>query len=619
MNPPSSTPQDEATTSTTIENPMSHIPKHDVTVFAPCACGWVPERLKEFMHDQHNQRRLTMDAFVMETEEQGATSMSSMPTYQDPDDSTYAPPPVQEDMDRSTSSQYTERYDCLNFALVCDRLASALGTALLQDFKIKDKHGKPLIMDKSKVRREKEKCRQEVLRKRLDDTNLLAFSFDGRKDDTLTIDKIDEKYHTRMVKEPHLVILREPNSELIGYVRLEHETAEYKTTKLNGFFNDKNISLDALIGICTDGEPTNTGPHGGIIRRFELLLKRPLHWFVCLLHFNELPFRHLFEALDKSTSTGPRSATGKLSRQIETCETLPVVDGFQKIELQNMPPAPEKIEFSTDSKYLYDMAHAISSGVVPVDLANIKPGKIVHSRWLTKAARLLRLYVTTENPDANLRILVEFIIKCYVPMYFNIKYYSSVVYGSALFFKFIGWSRFLEPRLRKIVNQVIKDNSYYAHSENILLSMLFDDSKEKRDCAIKKILRYRTDVDEPMELRVYKKPDINFNCTSYTEMINLNDINIVFEPPFTRSIPYDTLKEYLNQDDPPFNDPKIPSHIQGTERHVQLLASVSKRVIPENVEAVMATTLESRAKLPRLERELSIKELLVFGNGNCRC
>ncbi|XP_053967750.1 uncharacterized protein LOC128869240 [Anastrepha ludens] len=137
------------------------------------------------MRDQHNQRRLTIDAFVMETEEQGATSMSSMPTYQDPDDSTYAPPPVQEDMDRSTSSQYTERYDCFNFALVCDRfgvpdrVASALGTAILQDFKIKDKHGKPLIMDKSKVRREKEKCRQEVLRKRLDDTNLLSYNLGG--------------------------------------------------------------------------------------------------------------------------------------------------------------------------------------------------------------------------------------------------------------------------------------------------------------------------------------------------------------------------------------------------------------------------------------------------------
>lgn len=285
-----------------------------------------------------------------------------------------------------------------------------------------------------------------------------------------------------------------------------------------------------------------------------------------------------------------------------------MVNGFEKIALENMPPVAEKHEFSTDSKYLYNMAHAISNGEVSVDLANIKPGKIVHSRWLTKAARLLRLYVTMKNPPNNLKTLVEFIIKVYVPMYFNIKYYSSAVYGSVLFFKFIKWSRFLAPNLLNIVNQVIKDNSYFAHSENILLSMLFDDRKEKRDSAIKKILRYRTDVEDPSELRVYKKPNINFYCTEYTEMINLNDINNVFEPPFTRDIAYDTLKEYLNQDDPPFLDPKIPSHIQGTEQHVQLLAGVSKRVIPENVEGVMATTLESRAKLPRLESKKDFRQ-----------
>lgn len=298
---------------------------------APCTCGLVPDRLKEFIHDQHNQRRLTISAFVMETEEQGATTMSSMPTVADTDDSTYAPP--QEDMDiadQSTSSHYTSRYDAFNFALVVDRfgipnrVASAMATALCQDLGIKDDHDAPLIMDKSKVEREKQKCRREVLRKRLDDTNLLAFSFDGRKDDTLTRAKIGEHYHTKMVKEPHLVILREPNSKLIGYARLEHEDAEYKTAKLNEFFNDKEIPLDALIAICSDGEPTNTGKNNGIIRQFELLLKRPLHWFVCLLHFNELPFRHLFDALDKSSTTGPTTATGKLSNQIETCETLPV-------------------------------------------------------------------------------------------------------------------------------------------------------------------------------------------------------------------------------------------------------------------------------------------------------
>jgi len=87
--------------------------------------------------------------------------MSSMPTYQDPDDSTYALPSVQEDMDSRTSSQYTERYDCFNFALICDRfgvpdrVASALGTALFQDFKMKDKHGKPLIMENRKFTEKK--------------------------------------------------------------------------------------------------------------------------------------------------------------------------------------------------------------------------------------------------------------------------------------------------------------------------------------------------------------------------------------------------------------------------------------------------------------------------------
>ena len=104
---------------------------------------------------------------------------------------------------------------------------------------MKDQHGKPLIMDKSKVRREREKCRRKVLRKKFDDSNLIAFSFDGRKDDTLTREKVNDNYHSKMVKEPHLVILSEPNSRLIGFARQEGESSEYKASKLNEFFNEK--------------------------------------------------------------------------------------------------------------------------------------------------------------------------------------------------------------------------------------------------------------------------------------------------------------------------------------------------------------------------------------------
>ena len=98
-----------------------------------------------------------------------------------------------------------------------------------------------------------------------------------------------------------------------------------------------------------------------------------------------------------------------------------------------MPPDLDPFELSTDSKYLYKMANAISNGVVPADLSHIKPGPIAHSRWLTKANRLLRLYVSTENPSRNLKILATHIMKVYAPMHFNIKYYNSVVFGSVLF------------------------------------------------------------------------------------------------------------------------------------------------------------------------------------------
>lgn len=106
---------------------------------------------------------------------------------------------------------------------------------------------------------------------------------------------------------------------------MEKEDSAHKFIKLIEFFDGKQLSMDALIAICSDGEPANTGIHTGILRRFELHLKRPLHWFICLLHFNELPFRHLFENSEKSSTARPRATTGNLSKKIaEAIEKLQV-------------------------------------------------------------------------------------------------------------------------------------------------------------------------------------------------------------------------------------------------------------------------------------------------------
>lgn len=290
---------------------------------------------------------------------------------------------------------------------------------------------------------------------------------------------------------------------------------------------------------------------------------------------------------------------------------MQVVADFEAIPLENMPPIMDdrhEHELSTDVKYLYKMANGISNGFISADLANIKPGPVVHSRWLTKASRLLRLYVTTNTPSFNLKTLAIYIIRAYVPMYFNIKYYSSVVYGSALLSKFIRWTRYLQSNLRDIIDGVIQSNSYFAHPENIILSMLFDDRKAIRDRAMNKILYYRDKLYDPTKLRAYKKCKINFNASDYTDMVDINDDTILSEPAFTRNIPYDHLLEYLDLDEPPLPDPRIPMHIQGTERHVQLLTSVSKRHIEKNREGVMAVTIESREKVPRMESKKDLQK-----------
>lgn len=188
-------------------------------------------------------------------------------------------------------------------------------------------------------------------------------------------------------------------------------------------------------------------------------------------------------------------------------------------------------------------------------------------------------------------------------MYFNIKYYNSAIYGSALLGKFIQWTQYLPDNLRAIVNPVIQNNCYFAHSENVLLTMLFDDRKDIRKLALQKILNFRDEYDST-ELRAYVKPKVNFDCTDYVHMIDLEDKAMLSEPPFTRSIPYEHLQQYLEDDEdegPPLTDPLTPCHIQGTERHVQLLASVAKRSIEKNREGIMASTSESREKLPRME------------------
>ena len=143
-------------------------------------------------------------------------------------------------------------------------------------------------------------------------------------------------------------------------------------------------------------------------------------------------------------------------------------------------------DLSTDQDLLLKFCNDISAGIVPIDLACRKPGPLTHSRWLTAAIRILRLYVATIDCPSQLLDLATFIVKVYAPVWFSIKCKSFLKDGPIHLWKMIQFSRYLPNDQKTIVDRVIQTNAYFAHPENILLAMVFDDREHIRMLGLKK-------------------------------------------------------------------------------------------------------------------------------------
>ena len=228
--------------------------------------------------------------------------------------------------------------------------------------------------------------------------------------------------------------------------------------------------LNHVLVLGCDGMVVNTGVHNRVLRCLELKIGRSVQWAICQLHFNELPLRHLFESLDDPIS-GPSSYTGCIEKSLKACELLPVVT----FELVNCTlPSVDISNLSKDQRYLRDIALAISSGICPSGLAKRDPGPLNMSRWLTRANRILRLYVSATEPSDNLRTIAEFVLRVYVPSWFHINIHPDTWMDfdaePSWYHPFIISSRYLDQVNRNVIDPVISRNAYFASPENILLT-----------------------------------------------------------------------------------------------------------------------------------------------------
>ena len=135
------------------------------------------------------------------------------------------------------------------------------------------------------------------------------------------------------------------------------------------------------------------------------------------------------------------------------------------------------------------MAVMMGPSAINKDLELLEVGGLSHARWLTLACRILRYYISLEHPSISLATLAEFCIKVYFPNWFEIKNKLRITDGAKKFYNMVQRVLlFPNKKVTQIALKVLKRNAFFAHQENILLSMLAGDDKMVRHLAVSKIL-----------------------------------------------------------------------------------------------------------------------------------
>jgi len=487
---------------------------------------------------------------------------------------------------------------------VSDRATAIIASSVLQDFGIITDTDTSSVIDKSKIRREKSLVRRSLIKQFTPPKESWGIFFDGRKDETFSVENLNDKRFRRTIKEEHYSLVQEPESVYIGHVSPSSSSAADISRSIITFLDEHSFSLENLEVVGCDGTVTNTGWKSGVIQKLEHHIRRPLQWSICLLHFNELPLRHLFQHIDGQTA-GPKSFLGPIGQQLNDCEKLPTV-AYEPIEV--FIPNIERNLLSKDQKYLLDISKAIASGNCPEDLAKREPGPLSHSRWLTAANRALRLYISTPDPSDNLKTIVGFILKSYMPLWFEIKKSKYFTDGPKHVYQAIKKTRYLSDELLQVVDPVIQRNAFFAHSENLLLAMLVDDREHIRELGYRRILKARNVLPKKKTVRSFVTPNLNFEAQDYTEIIDWNSCAL-HPPPMLRNLSEDDIREIIRSATKPVGEiQKFPCHTQATERIVKLVTEASSKVCGfENRDGYIRSTLKSQSAMPQFSTKSDFK------------
>jgi hypothetical protein len=164
-------------------------------------------------------------------------------------------------------------------------------------------------------------------------------------------------------------------------------------------------------------------------------------------------------------------------------------------------------------------------------------------------------------------------------------------------------SRYIPETLRSVIHVVIQRNGYFAHPENILLSMMADERDFVRELAFRWVVSIRKNTTFQQNVRRFQIPSINMEANDYIDLINWNhewkDAKIM-EPPMIKHIETEDLEIIiLSKEWPTMNFIKFHCHTQNMERNIRIVTEASQKVFGEDRrDGYIRATLQSRNLMP---------------------
>lgn len=505
-------------------------------------------------------------------------------------------------------------FDLSNLAIECERfgVSNVAGAAVINGY-LKDIGilSESNALCPQKLERQRESVRNKNVKQLSDKSQgLHALAFDGKRINgriiAETVKKTKEgnvltKHRGQKVRE-YVCVLTEPEHLYLDHFIPASGKSVDEAKELLALIA-LHDSKDTLKALCADGAPTNTGRLGGVIRRIELELGRPLQWVICMLHMSELPFRDLCDSVD-GKSTGPNSGGGPIGREItgpsDKLLKKPIVP-FEAVpgKVGLIPHEIEK-DLSSEQQYFYQMIRSVQAGeLVAPGLENREPGLLDNARWLTKANRILRLYVATVSPSPQLKRLVRAIVQFYGPSWFSFKSHWKMKDAARNFFYMVTLLQDMPQEDRAILQPAVLRNAFMAHPENILLSAITSSEESERQFGVNTILAARAKDRSRSEVRMFELPkSLNFQASTYLRLIPQQTWQALAfsSPPLLNDFSDEEIRLAERR---PLKILDVPANTQAVERGVKLMTQAAHKYYGYDARhGFMVNTLIGRQNMP---------------------